>query len=399
MTASNLAVVFQPGLVSTRREGSGRGGAGGEGALLGFPGFVGGRIPSSASSVTASPAAGPSTSGQPTSNTAAQDGAGEHGRGKEVLEFLIEYQHHFMLGLEPPLPNPPMSGPSHGVAASTTAGAKSRSRGEDDSGYGGTSPSLSSAGRGPGIGSVGPTSSTSGTGGVASGASADLTPGASSGQRQSATAIAGPALASATAAPVSAQVAPTNRAVPSSTTASSHPSATVTGTGSGAGIGADLARRGSDKSVERRRLRKSHEGQLQQGDGGKVKRSRTLPGQRSKKAQGDPGPTTHGTGDGDGGGIATESTGTLGAPGGEVGASLGAGLFSGRPRKGRRSSPTPSPDSGPAPNISSSGTAAADTSHVTATATSSSSAASHLSPGSGSGPGLRQARSTSPKLS
>lgn len=26
----------------------------------------------------------------------------EHGRGKEVLEFLIEQQSHFMLGLEPP---------------------------------------------------------------------------------------------------------------------------------------------------------------------------------------------------------------------------------------------------------------------------------------------------------
>ena len=38
MTASNLAVVFQPGLVSTRREGA-------DDALLGFPGFPGGQVP------------------------------------------------------------------------------------------------------------------------------------------------------------------------------------------------------------------------------------------------------------------------------------------------------------------------------------------------------------------
>lgn len=81
MTASNLAVVFQPGLVSSRREG-------GADALLGFPGFTGGQVPSTVMSVGA----------------AAKQGAGEHGRGKEVLEFLIEQQGSFVLGLEPPLP-------------------------------------------------------------------------------------------------------------------------------------------------------------------------------------------------------------------------------------------------------------------------------------------------------
>lgn len=86
MTASNLAVVFQPGLVSPR--------SGGNNALLGFPGFVDGRLPPGGSSAAVSAAARPS---------GAQEQAGEHGRGKEVLEFLIEQQAHFMLGLEPPV--------------------------------------------------------------------------------------------------------------------------------------------------------------------------------------------------------------------------------------------------------------------------------------------------------
>ncbi|GJN90331.1 hypothetical protein Rhopal_003340-T1 [Rhodotorula paludigena] len=87
MTASNLAVVFQPGLVSSR--------GGGHNALLGFPGFVEGKPPPSGSAGSPSPAQVP--------NAGAQEQAGEHGRGKEVLEFLIEQQAHFMLGLEPPV--------------------------------------------------------------------------------------------------------------------------------------------------------------------------------------------------------------------------------------------------------------------------------------------------------
>ncbi|KDE09844.1 hypothetical protein MVLG_00242 [Microbotryum lychnidis-dioicae p1A1 Lamole] len=86
MTASNLAVVFQPGLVSTRREGTG------EGALLGFPGFLDGKVPTNPTSQTVASGAG----------AQARQGAGEHGRGKEVLEFLIEQQSRFMIGLEPP---------------------------------------------------------------------------------------------------------------------------------------------------------------------------------------------------------------------------------------------------------------------------------------------------------
>lgn len=150
MTASNLAVVFQPGLVSTRREGAS------DGALLGFPGFPGGQMPVGG---------------------AAAHGAGEHGKAKEVLEFLIEQQAHFVLGLEPPIPE---------------AKKKERKGMEGESGYGR-----------PG-GSVGPSAREA----SASGAT-------------------------------------------------------------------DLSRKGSEKSVERRRLRKS-------GDGGnaKVKRSKTLPGGR-----------------------------------------------------------------------------------------------------------------------
>lgn len=65
MTSSNLAVVFQPGLVSTRSNNLNS--ANGTG-LLGFPGFdESGRI-------------------------------GEAGKGKEVLEFLIDYQNYFVFG-------------------------------------------------------------------------------------------------------------------------------------------------------------------------------------------------------------------------------------------------------------------------------------------------------------
>ncbi|KAI5475539.1 Rho GTPase-activating protein [Pseudohyphozyma bogoriensis] len=81
MTSSNLAVVFQPGLVSSRKEGA-------SDALLGFPGFPGGQLPKGMSSEA--------------HGVAAEEGKGEHGRAKEVLEFLIDNQGSFMLGLEPP---------------------------------------------------------------------------------------------------------------------------------------------------------------------------------------------------------------------------------------------------------------------------------------------------------
>lgn len=176
MTASNLAVVFQPGLVSTRREGTGKGGSGGEGALLGFPGFVGGQMPQRNGDGGVGVGAG----------ARAAEGAGEHGRGKEVLEFLIEQQGHFMLGLEPPLKSTKGREGVEGV-------------GEGESGYA-TAPR------------------------------------------------AGPVVDAAAREREG---------------------------------GADLARRGSEKSVERRRLRKS-----QDGGNGKVKRSKTLPGGRSKESAG-----------------------------------------------------------------------------------------------------------------
>lgn len=83
MTSSNLAVVFQPGLVSTREASS-------TGALLGFPGFEGSTNGATSASKSVSTAAG------------LKGSAGEHGRAKEVLEFLIEQQAHFVL--EQPLP-------------------------------------------------------------------------------------------------------------------------------------------------------------------------------------------------------------------------------------------------------------------------------------------------------
>lgn len=91
MTASNLAVVFQPGLVSTRREGA-------SDALLGFPGFPGGHLPSSDKR-----GGGGLPETSEGGGVKAEEGKGEHGRGKEVLEFLIEQQEKFVFELEPPV--------------------------------------------------------------------------------------------------------------------------------------------------------------------------------------------------------------------------------------------------------------------------------------------------------
>lgn len=164
MNASNLAVVFQPGLVSTRNEADGN--------LLGFPGFDG---------ASSSPAlAGPFSSEGLISHSQAMGriasaGAGEHARGKQVLEFLIEQQEFFVLGLEGPIP----------------------------------------AAIDPYAAGVGQLSSTS-AGGANSG-----------------------------------------------------------------GLGkTELSRRGSDKSVERRRLKKIKDGEV--AEAGKVKRSKTLPDRKDK---------------------------------------------------------------------------------------------------------------------
>ncbi|KAM0747072.1 RhoGAP-domain-containing protein [Meredithblackwellia eburnea MCA 4105] len=94
MTASNLAVVFQPGLVSSRSRAGGAGA--GTGELLGFPGFEGGRVPERLPSPTSHPG-GSGGGGE------AKEEVGEHGRGKEVLEFLIEQQGEFVWGLERPV--------------------------------------------------------------------------------------------------------------------------------------------------------------------------------------------------------------------------------------------------------------------------------------------------------
>lgn len=182
MSASNLATVFQPGLVSTRSDGS-------PGALLGFPGFPGGKLPGGDKNGMRAGSSG----------AQAQGVAGEHGRGKEVLEFLIEQQAHFVLAAERPVPE------KEGREMDGTHSPRAkRAEPTNDSGYG----AASSSGR-------------------------PLTPRATT----------------------SAESSQEGHGLPGSSL---------------------LARKGSEKSVERRRLRKSHDGQ-----GGKVKRSRTLPGRHS----------------------------------------------------------------------------------------------------------------------
>ncbi|GAA6057613.1 hypothetical protein JCM3770_004994 [Rhodotorula araucariae] len=185
MTASNLAVVFQPGLVSSR--------GGGHNALLGFPGFVEGRPPVAP---TRSAIAG----------AGAQEQAGEHGRGKEVLEFLIEQQAHFMLGLEAPVDKERQK--RKGVEAAAPGAVQSVAAQEG------------LVGREGGVGEE---------------------PHAEHADRTSA------------APHASTSALPLEAAAPSR------------------GGGADLHRRGSEKSVERRRLRKSKDA----SEGGKVKRSKT----------------------------------------------------------------------------------------------------------------------------
>ncbi|SCV73467.1 BQ2448_7393 [Microbotryum intermedium] len=203
MTASNLAVVFQPGLVSTRREGAG------EGALLGFPGFFDGKVPTSP---TGSSGAG----------AQARQGAGEHGRGKEVLEFLIEQQSRFMIGLEPPTS-------SASAAAAATQAATSWNLAPRTS--------LNVVGNKAANGQARPSTSTAMNSSMPmSGSNVAVGPSSKGKQRDEGTENIGP----------------------------------------NAAAGAHLNRRGSEKSVERRRLRKAAD-----GSNAKVKRSKTLPGRES----------------------------------------------------------------------------------------------------------------------
>ncbi|SCZ95304.1 BZ3500_MvSof-1268-A1-R1_Chr11-2g03419 [Microbotryum saponariae] len=200
MTASNLAVVFQPGLVSTRREGTG------EGALLGFPGFLDGKVPTNPTGPTVSSGAG----------AQARQGAGEHGRGKEVLEFLIEQQSRFMIGLEPPTSS------ASAAAAATQAAASWNLTPRTSSNIAGNkanvqAPLSTSTPKGRSNVVVGPRSSSKGK------------------KRDE---------GDDSLEPPSAE--------------------------------AQLYRRGSERSVERRRLRKAAD-----GSNAKVKRSKTLPGRDS----------------------------------------------------------------------------------------------------------------------
>jgi len=214
MPASNLATVFQPGLVST--------GTHGQGALLGFPGFPKGELPRHL------PGADRNGMQAGSSGAQAQGVAGEHGRGKEVLEFLIEQQAHFVLVGEQPVGEKEgreMDGtqsPRSNQHATKDNTRRERATGTTDSGYGAESTGLHT-----------------------------------------------PTYAS------SALVGPSTNANAQASTSTSPPPQTPTHEQLIA-ESSSLQRRGSEKSVERRRLRKSHDGQ-----GGKVKRSRTLPGRNS----------------------------------------------------------------------------------------------------------------------
>ena len=126
MTASNLAVVFQPGLVSTRNEGAGGG------ALLGFPGF-------DAQGKRTRPTVPAQSS---VAGAQAMEGAGEHGKGKEVVEFLIEQQAHFMLNLEPPDKSEAVEMVAQGIGRDKPRDGAAG----DDSGYGQSGSASSTAG-------------------------------------------------------------------------------------------------------------------------------------------------------------------------------------------------------------------------------------------------------------
>lgn len=274
MPASNLATVFQPGLVST--------GTHGQGALLGFPGFPKGELPKSLNL----PGADRNGMQAGSSGAQAQGVAGEHGRGKEVLEFLIEQQAHFVLVGEEPV------GEKEGREMDGTQSPRSkgqrkeqirreRGTGTTDSGYGAESSGLAT-----------PTHTTS---------------------------------------PVVGSFTNANAEASTSTASPPHHSThdqVIAGSTS-------LARKGSEKSVERRRLRKSHDGQ-----GGKVKRSRTLPGRHN--VAGGEGPLSRAARQGEGG---DSSPSRQGSPN-----PARLSPIQGRGGSGG-TSPSPSPNPSPKPDL------------------------------------------------
>ena len=204
MTASNLAVVFQPGLVSSR--------GGGQNALLGFPGFDGRPTPATSAGASLD----------------AQEQAGQHSRDMLVLSFLLEHQTSFMLDLEAPVD-----------------AERQKRKGVE----------VPLAARGGGV--------------VA-------------GQRTAAVVQGGPAPRHAAPPLVGEAEAPRAGARADEPVAST--SAIPLEHGGAASQGAaDLHRRGSEKSVERRRLRKGKDAT----EGGKVKRSKTWgSATRRKRAEG-----------------------------------------------------------------------------------------------------------------
>ncbi|GAA5933017.1 hypothetical protein JCM3775_005290 [Rhodotorula graminis] len=219
MTASNLAVVFQPGLVSSR--------GGGQNALLGFPGFDGRPTPATSAGASLD----------------AQEQAGQHSRDMLVLSFLLEHQTSFMLDLEAPVD-----------------AERQKRKGVEV-------PLAARGGR------------------------------AVAGQRTAAVVPGGPAPRhAAPPPPVGEALAPQSGAradEPVASTSALPAAAAAAAAGAGHGGATDFHRRGSEKSVERRRLRKGKD----ETEGGKVKRSKTWgSATRRKRAEGrEPSPSPNDT--------------------------------------------------------------------------------------------------------
>ncbi|KAK4054987.1 GTPase activating protein (GAP) for Rho1p [Microbotryomycetes sp. JL221] len=279
MTASNLATVFQPGLVSTRREGAGK-----DGALLGFPGFgadgniVDSRRGSQPAWIHSHPPGGTTTKGNQAGEQA-REGAGEHGKGKEVLEFLIEQQSHFMLGLQPPIKEAKskkhvtstttstaspklMTKPiatSTKMSSETSRDGSGHKDAAEDSGYGQSSPSES--------------------GGLST-----LVSRTTEGTTPSVLDALPPATRLANTSIIPDTSGPGPLAAELAAGATKSLNATTSGIGSSTMTtsSTNLMRKGSEKSVERRRLRKNQEEASKSG--ATVKRSKTVPSQRSSRS-------------------------------------------------------------------------------------------------------------------
>ncbi|KAK4050619.1 GTPase activating protein (GAP) for Rho1p [Microbotryomycetes sp. JL201] len=257
MTASNLATVFQPGLVSTRREGSGGEG----GALLGFPGFGAdgeivdsrrGSQPAWVQQTTTTKVNGKSSAA---AGRQAREGAGEHGKGKEVLEFLIEQQSHFMLGLQPPIRDA-QEGKS--TKRKNVDGPLTRKR-DDDEAHPGHKDAAEDSGYGQ--------SSPSDSGGLTQMVSRTTTEGSV------------PSLLNALPPATRLASMPPDQVVASTSKTGSGPLAAELATS-----GTSLLRKGSEKSVERRRLRKNQEEAKTGSNGNGVRRSKTVPSRGSSRS-------------------------------------------------------------------------------------------------------------------